>query len=119
MLGFRPVGAAAVAEVDADLVPIDAALRGYEAAWDSHVDAWLVIKARALNCGRTRHLRERSVNRQSQRADKLWQLVFVMLCALAKGPRDASRPCDVLNASGGHARLEIPRASGGETCMCA
>lgn len=47
MLGFRPMGAAAVAEVDADLVPIDAALRGYEAAWDSHVDAWLVIKARA------------------------------------------------------------------------
>lgn len=47
MLGFRPVGAAAVAEVDADLVPIDTALRGYEAAWDAHVDAWLVIKARA------------------------------------------------------------------------
>ncbi len=47
MLGFRPVGAAAVAEVDADLVPIDAALRAYEAAWDIHVDAWLVIKARA------------------------------------------------------------------------
>ena len=50
MLGFRPVGAAAVAEVDADLVPIDAALRGYEAAWDAHVDAWLVIKARARKC---------------------------------------------------------------------
>ena len=47
MLGFRPVGAKAAAAVDADLVPIDAALRSYEAAWDAHVDAWLVVKVLA------------------------------------------------------------------------
>ncbi|KAK9841016.1 hypothetical protein WJX81_005787 [Elliptochloris bilobata] len=44
MLGFRPVGAAAAAEVDADLGPIDAAMHSYESAWDAHVDAWLVVK---------------------------------------------------------------------------
>ncbi len=47
MLGFRPVGAKAAAAVDADLVPIDAALRSYEAAWDAHVDVWLVVKVLA------------------------------------------------------------------------
>jgi len=50
MLGFRPVGAEAVAAVDKDLVEIDKVLRGYEAAWDAHVDAWLVIKARRPAC---------------------------------------------------------------------
>ena len=64
MLGFRPVGAAAVTEVDADLVPIDAALRGYEAAWDAHVDAWLVIKARAREWQHARPLRAGSGSRR-------------------------------------------------------
>jgi hypothetical protein len=46
MLGFRPVGDEAAAAVDKDLVEIDKVLSGYGAAWDAHVDAWLVIKAR-------------------------------------------------------------------------
>ena len=43
MLGFRPAGAAAAA-VDPALVPVDACLEAYTAAWDSYVDAWLVVR---------------------------------------------------------------------------
>jgi D-glycerate 3-kinase len=50
MLGFAPRGDAAVAAVDADLLPVDAALRAYEGAWDSAVDAWLVIRVDDPNC---------------------------------------------------------------------
>ena len=33
-----------VVQVSTDLVSINEELRGYEAAWDAHVDAWLVVK---------------------------------------------------------------------------
>lgn len=46
MLGFRPLadGRESAAAVDGDLVEVDRRLRAYEEAWDSHVDAWLVIR---------------------------------------------------------------------------
>lgn len=44
MSGFRPVGEAAAAAVEASLVEVDKQLAAYEAAWDSAVDAWLVIR---------------------------------------------------------------------------
>ncbi len=31
-------------QVDSDLVSINEKLKAYEAAWDAHVDAWLVVK---------------------------------------------------------------------------
>jgi len=50
MLGFRPVGAEAAAKVDPNLLPVDAALEEYKDAWDSLVDAWLVIKVGDPQC---------------------------------------------------------------------
>jgi len=44
MAGFRPLSDEAVAAVDANLVPVNAALREYEEAWDRWVDSWLVIR---------------------------------------------------------------------------
>lgn len=44
MLGFAPVEDEAAAAVDPNLRPVNAALRSYRAAWDSHVDAWLVVR---------------------------------------------------------------------------
>lgn len=44
MLGFAPVSDAAAAAADPNLVPVNAALRSYKAAWDSFVDSWLVVK---------------------------------------------------------------------------
>jgi D-glycerate 3-kinase len=44
MSGFRPVGEAAAAAVEASLVEVDRQLGAYQAAWDSLVDAWLVIR---------------------------------------------------------------------------
>lgn len=44
MSGFRPVGEAAAAAVEPALAEVDARLAAYEAAWDSLVDAWLVIR---------------------------------------------------------------------------
>jgi D-glycerate 3-kinase len=52
MLGFRPTNgddeknnnAALTAEERRDLVPVDAALRGYKQSWDSFVDSWLVVR---------------------------------------------------------------------------
>ena len=44
MLGFRPRSSEQVAAVDANLVPINEALRSYKDAWDAFVDVWLVIK---------------------------------------------------------------------------
>jgi D-glycerate 3-kinase len=44
MLGFAPVADEAAAAVDPHLLPVNAFLRGYRDAWDSHVDAWLVVR---------------------------------------------------------------------------
>ena len=44
MSGFRPVGAAAAAAVEPALAEVDRRLGDYEAAWDSLVDSWLVIR---------------------------------------------------------------------------
>ncbi|CAD7704079.1 unnamed protein product [Ostreobium quekettii] len=44
MLGFRPVEAAEAAAVDTNLGIVNETLKGYEAAWDSFVDCWLVVK---------------------------------------------------------------------------
>lgn len=44
MLGFRPQPDAAVAAVDPSLLPVNAALRSYAAAWDAFVGCWLVIE---------------------------------------------------------------------------
>ncbi|KAI3438644.1 hypothetical protein D9Q98_001066 [Chlorella vulgaris] len=44
MLGFAPVGDSEAAAVDPALLPVNTFLRGYEAAWDSFVDAWLVVR---------------------------------------------------------------------------
>jgi pantothenate kinase-related protein Tda10 len=44
MLGFRPVGVEAASEVEAALGEVDRQLAAYEAAWDSLVDSWLVIR---------------------------------------------------------------------------
>lgn len=44
MLGFRPVDAAAAAAVEGALSEVNARLAAYEAAWDSAVDSWLVIR---------------------------------------------------------------------------
>ena len=44
MLGFRPLPTADVVAVDPDLEPVNEILKDYEAAWDSHVDVWLVIR---------------------------------------------------------------------------
>ena len=43
-LGFSPIGATAAAAVDPHLVPVDAALEKYKAAWDDAVDVWFVVK---------------------------------------------------------------------------
>lgn len=44
MLGFVPVEDEAAAAVDPNLRPVNAFLRSYREAWDSHVDAWLVVR---------------------------------------------------------------------------
>lgn len=44
MLGFRPVGDAAAAAVHAGLCEVNARLRAYRKAWDTYVDAWVVIE---------------------------------------------------------------------------
>lgn len=44
MLGFRPVGARAAATVHAGMPEVDTRLSAYGAAWDAHVDSWLVIE---------------------------------------------------------------------------
>eukprot|EP00877_Chromochloris_zofingiensis_P011372 jgi/Chrzof1/6489/Cz18g13070.t1_GLYK len=44
MLGFKPVSESAAADVESSLVEVNARLAAYEAAWDAHVDAWLVVK---------------------------------------------------------------------------
>lgn len=44
MLGFRPQSDDAVAAIDPSLLPVNAALRAYKAAWDAYVDSWLVIQ---------------------------------------------------------------------------
>jgi D-glycerate 3-kinase len=44
MLGFKPVGAASAAAVEAALAEVDARLGAYQEAWDSAVDAWLVVR---------------------------------------------------------------------------
>jgi len=44
MLGFRAESEEHVRAVDPNLVPINEALKEYKSAWDSFVDAWLVIK---------------------------------------------------------------------------
>lgn len=46
MLSFRPISDDAAKAVDPNLVPVNAFLRSYEAAWDSHVDAWLVVRVK-------------------------------------------------------------------------
>jgi len=45
MLGFRPVGAAKAREASPHLPAVDAFLEGYERAWDSRCDSWLVVRA--------------------------------------------------------------------------
>ncbi len=50
MLGFKPLPAADAVAVDPDLEPVNDILRDYEAAWDSHVDVWLVIRVPDPNC---------------------------------------------------------------------
>jgi D-glycerate 3-kinase len=52
MSGFKPVGEAAAAAVEASLVEVDRRLGAYEAAWDSLVDAWLVIRIGDPQVGR-------------------------------------------------------------------
>jgi len=45
MSGFKPLETDELAEaVDPSLVAVNAALRAYEAAWDAHVDSWLVVR---------------------------------------------------------------------------
>jgi D-glycerate 3-kinase len=44
MLGFTPVSEDAAITVDPHLAPVNEALLAYEAAWDSYVDAWLVVR---------------------------------------------------------------------------
>ncbi|KAK3259915.1 hypothetical protein CYMTET_31101 [Cymbomonas tetramitiformis] len=44
MFGFAPVSEEEACTVDPQLKEVNAALRGYKAAWDSFVDAWMVIK---------------------------------------------------------------------------
>lgn len=44
MLGFKPVGAESAAAVEAALAEVDARLGAYQQAWDSAVDAWLVVR---------------------------------------------------------------------------
>jgi len=50
MLGFRPQPDEAVAAVDEDLVPVNRALRGYEDAWDSWINSWLVVRVDDPQC---------------------------------------------------------------------
>ncbi len=50
MLGFRPLPTDDVEAVDPDLVPVNELLKQYEAAWDSHVDVWLVIRVPDPSC---------------------------------------------------------------------
>ena len=45
MLGFRPVGAAKARGASPHLPAVDAFLEGYERAWDSRCDSWLVVRA--------------------------------------------------------------------------
>ena len=116
MLGFRPVGAAAVAEVDADLVPIDAALRGYEAAWDAHVDAWLVIKARAhketWRHANSTHMECRGCRRVEWAVEPGAAGSFGCSAHLHDhlGMSPGDRPGDVLTALGWRIRLKTPQA---------
>lgn len=44
MFGFAPVKDAAAKKVDPALVPVNAFLQDYKEAWDSTVDAWLVVR---------------------------------------------------------------------------
>ena len=44
MLGFKPVGVQAAAGVEEALGEVDRQLGGYQEAWDSLVDSWLVIR---------------------------------------------------------------------------
>lgn len=44
MLGFKPVGEAAVAAVDKQLVPVDKFLEKYAAAMENMADSWIVIR---------------------------------------------------------------------------
>ena len=50
MLGFRPLPTDDVVAVDPDLAPVNELLKQYEAAWDSHVDVWLVIRVPDPSC---------------------------------------------------------------------
>ena len=44
MLGFQPLGAAAVSAVSADLVAVDHYLHAYQLEWDALVDQWVVVE---------------------------------------------------------------------------
>jgi D-glycerate 3-kinase len=44
MLGFKPVPDEAAGAVEASLQEVNRQLAGYQEAWDSLVDAWLVIR---------------------------------------------------------------------------
>jgi len=44
MLGFAPVTPSAAAAVEPSLSEVNSRLGAYKQAWDSAVDAWLVIK---------------------------------------------------------------------------
>lgn len=44
MLGFKPVTDEAAGAVEASLQEVNRQLAGYQEAWDSLVDAWLVIR---------------------------------------------------------------------------
>ena len=50
MLGFRPLPADQAVSIDPDLGPVNELLKEYEAAWDSHVDVWLVIRVPDPSC---------------------------------------------------------------------
>lgn len=44
MLGFKPVTDEAAGAVEASLQEVNRQLAGYQEAWDSLVDSWLVIR---------------------------------------------------------------------------
>lgn len=66
MLGFTPVGAAAAAAVDPDLVPVDAALAaaGYDEL-HALVDDWMVVRVEDPNWAGTRASPHHSSRRQT------------------------------------------------------
>mmetsp|Transcript_28914 Transcript_28914/g.53121 ORF Transcript_28914/g.53121 Transcript_28914/m.53121 type:complete len:339 (-) Transcript_28914:1187-2203(-) len=49
MLGFRPVASSEAIAVHPGLERVNALLAKYESAWDSLIDAWLVIKVKDIN----------------------------------------------------------------------